>query len=231
MTHVGNFTDSGGQPMMLNNTRGFIYEYNINESAQTTRWKAYVGNITGELKLGDGTSNIMAWDLTHVTGELFATRYHGVGTTGSLGQGPTGIVTWSTLQCAPASLVSRESASLNHNDAYHVDSLNKTITAEQNALFRNFIVAGRQINAQNNCLGTFLYSDGEAQTTMWQQVALEDTGDSQDDDIMFAVMLENQQVGFNGQTYDYQILLPDNGDPTGQQYAYYFYIELSGETI
>ena len=69
------------------------------------------------------------------------------------------------------------------------------------------------------------------QSTDWQEVVLEDSGDSKVDDVMYSVMLENGAVGFNGESMDYQILLPENGAEGDQSNeAYYFYIELLGDS-
>ncbi len=226
-TYLQNFTDGGGSPTTLNHTRGYIHEMNFNESQQTPRWKAYVGNITGELSIGDGTYSLYDWPLTTVVGELFATRY--TGTVGSLRQGASvGTPIWANVACATQAAVINETSKLNHNATLDVDAMSRTF--KQLGTFTNFRVGDKSVDT-NNCYGAFLNQGGADQSTDWQQVVLEDSGDSANHDVMYAVQLENATAGFNNGLYDYQILLPENGAEGDQDNtAYYFYIELLGDS-
>jgi hypothetical protein len=219
----------GGVPTAVTNDRGFIYEVVIDESFQTSRWKAYVGNITGELKLGDGSNSLVTWTLGHVTGELYATRFNG--TSGDTAQGATvGTIMWENVACASEAILINETAALHHNSSTDVDALNLTFT--NITTLTNFEVAGNTIDLSGGCYGKLLNTNGGTTTAgLWEQVVLQDTGDSQNDDLFYAVMLEHNAAGFNGQTYDFQILLPDEGtETTSTSATYYFYIELLGNT-
>jgi len=60
-------------------------------------------------------------------------------------------------------------------------------------------------------------------------------------DLVYAAIIEDDATGFNGVTYDYQILLPQDGnvlqgagtgttdDSIKSNTEYYFYVELIGE--
>src|SRR5690606_17372311 len=66
-----NRTDDGGS----------ITTLVVDALQQTTRWKAYIGNITGTLTLDDSTGNtIFQWalDETDVTGEIYSSTSNSV---------------------------------------------------------------------------------------------------------------------------------------------------------
>lgn len=234
-TYITNFTDGGGDPTLMSHERGYIHVVNIDKSQQTPRWKAYVGNVTGELALGDGNGfSIFNWDLEIVAGEIYATRYNGnITDNGQLAQGeePHRLPRWSTMICANSTEINTETTRLNHDYNLNVDALNRTFL--QMGTFSNFYVGERLVNT-TNCYGTYLNYNGQNNNTDsdWQQVALTDTGDSNPNpDIMYASLLRNQGLGFNSEVYDYQILLPDDGaEGPVSNTPYYFYIELLGAT-
>ncbi|MEK6946851.1 MAG: hypothetical protein AABX32_04555, partial [Nanoarchaeota archaeon] len=52
---------------------GYIFTAILDSTQQNTRWKGYVGNVTGTLTLDDASANtLFAWTLTSVTGEVYA---------------------------------------------------------------------------------------------------------------------------------------------------------------
>lgn len=233
-TYITNYTDGGGEPTVMTHERGYIHVVNINKSQQTPRWKAYVGNVTGQLALGDGNGfSIFNWTLDIVTGEIYATRYHGnLSDHGNLAQGeePHRLPRWHTMRCANSTEVNLETERLNHNYNLYVDALNRTFTL---GTFTNFYVGERLVDT-SSCYGTYLNYDGQNNNagSNWQQVVLTDDGDSNPHpDLMYASLLRHEGLGFNNQVYDYQILLPDDGSegPVSNT-PYYFYIELLGAT-
>ncbi|MFP4567441.1 MAG: hypothetical protein ACLFN8_00705 [Candidatus Woesearchaeota archaeon] len=246
-TYEGNFSDSANQPTVMTHERGFIHVVNIDKSQQTPRWKAYVGNITGELALGDGTYSIFNWNLTTITGEIYATRYNGTFASSPpnlseewpQGDSSNTLPIWSTMECATQDEINNETTLLNHNYDLDVDALNRTFTT--GFTFQNFAVASRTIDT-STCRGTFLNynatnDNSEQGVAGWQQVVLTDRGDGISSgadyapDLMYAALLKDSGLGFNGEVYDYQILLPENGDLSEQNpdpIPYYFYMELLG---
>lgn len=235
-TYEGNFSDNSSQPTVMDHERGYIHVVNIDKTQQTPRWKAYVGSITGELALGDGEYSIFNWDLDVVTGEIYATRFNGSAPSSDWPQGTSshGLPRWNKMECATSEQLANETTNLNHNYALDVDALNRTFNNSYN--FLDFSVVSRNINT-TDCYGTFLNYNGTNDNSVtgeegWQQVVLTDGSDGVTGDLMYSSLLKNQGLGFNTQTYDYQILLPENGDMSSQDIAsepYYFYIELLGD--
>src|SRR3989339_1648154 len=70
---------TGNDTTYPNKAGGFIFKINLNSEQQNSRWKAYVGNVTGTLTLDDANSyTIYDWAITtSLTGEVYATRASG----------------------------------------------------------------------------------------------------------------------------------------------------------
>lgn len=232
-SYEGNFSDGDNQPTVMDHDRGYIHVVNIDKSQQTPRWKAYVGNITGELALGDGEHSIFNWNLSTVTGEIYATRYNG---TEDPRQGTSsyGLPLWNNMACATSTHLANETTKLNHDYSLDVDALNRTFVESTD--FLNFSVVSKTIDT-TNCYGTFLNYNGTNDNSVtgedgWQQVVITDSADAEPGDLMYASLLKDKGLGFNGELYDYQILLPEDGDMSSQDVEsspYYFYIELLGD--
>ena len=238
---------------VLNNTRGYIYTLTINESQQSIKWVGYVGNINGEYSLQDASSNALYdWDIVTITGELYATKEGPLGTSPNYDDTNMfagGIPVWSNLTCAvnlsgTNNMIERESLLFNHTltteDSY-VNTFKTTgftnpgfYTGEKEILDSGDMWNG----SSGNCYGIHLnqnnadVSDGGD----WAQVVLTD-GTFQPQsvgedttyhyDIIYAAILENNTVGFDGNNYDFQILLPQSGLQGSQpNVAFYFYVEL-----
>ena len=59
---------------------------NMSSDQQDSKWKAYIGNVSGSLRLSDSNSqSIYEWTFTTITGEVFATRNQ--------------TITWSGVKC------------------------------------------------------------------------------------------------------------------------------------
>jgi hypothetical protein len=241
----------------LDKTRGFIYEYDLVVVQSTHRWIGYVGNITGNVTLRDDVGNqLYAWNMNITTGEIYATRFTGGSTTlAGGGQQDTdhlnewffNYVDWNNMSCANRTHIETENTALGHNTTFDNDALEVTFVNstdfKTNAM--NFEVADRYIGISDDvdggCSGLFLYNDSGVQSNYWQMVVLEDGYDDyMNGDIVYAAIIEDDKVGFNGKEYDFQIMLPQYGNVlTGSGQArdnniqssltYYFYVELVGE--
>jgi len=253
-----NYTEATVAPAVLNMTRGHIWVLNIKENQNTHRWIGYVGNITGNISLQDDSgNNLYEWDLAVTSGEIYATRFHGGSSpdpirngnqrdSGQVG-GAYDYVDWTNMQCASPTMINNESGMLGHNDQVDNDALNNTFLNNSNFHTNgmDFTVADRYIDVSaQNCSGTFLNTNPDSDTTeYWQMTVLEDGyADYADGDIVYAAIVENNAVGFNGKTYDFQMILPQYGavldggendagdsDNIKPNLAYYFYVELIGE--
>lgn len=179
----------------------------LNASSQTPRWKAYVGNVTGRLVLADATnSSIFDWRLTSVTGEVYSTR----NTT----------IDWSTMACGDMNAIVNEQTDLGMTGSTP-DNINRTFNTTTH---RPFYV-GLQLIQNSTCPAISTYVNSTRQTVsesaLFQEILLMD-GSSR---VVYTTLINQSSVGFNGQRYDFQMIVPENefqSNPT----TYYLYVEL-----
>jgi hypothetical protein len=201
---TANETKATTAGQMINISGGIISKINITASVQNPHWKAFVGWIDGKFTLDDSSgSTIYDWTLTTVGGEVYATR-------------ASGIANWGTISCADATEITAEDTALDHAGE---DNITSTFTPASNA--QTFVVAGTTIPA-GTCSATNTYVGG-AKTAVFEEVILHDTSD-----IIFATILEEDEEGFDGTDYDFQMLVPENANSSWtSSTAYYLYVELS----
>ncbi len=237
MTYVTNSTIGGQSGMSQAHQRGYIHYVNIDESAPTQKWKAYVGNISGEYALQDASGNaIYDWSITSITGELYATKEAPSGGSGIF-QG--GIPDWTSVSCANSTMISEEEDSFNHTTADE-DSYTNTFKNGNNFNLTTFYAGEQQVTdssvvggAATGCYGAYMNVNNADQYTNFQEVVLTDGelvdegGGDYNFNIVYAALLENNENGFDNVPYDFQILLPEDGaDGATTVTTYYFYIEL-----
>jgi len=256
--NVSNQTEITVAPAVLNLTRGHIWVLTIRENQQTHRWIGYVGNISGNISLQDDNGdNLYEWDLAITSGEIYATRFAGGSNPDPVSNGnqrdssqvgaPYDYVDWTNMKCASPAMIHNESGRLGHSYNIDNDALNRTFlndtTFHTNAM--DFTVGDKYIDASaQNCSGTFMNTKPDTDgTDQWQMTVLEDgLADFADGDLVYASIIEDDKTGYNGGTYDFQMILPqygavlnggedDSGDSDNvmQNIAYYFYVELIGE--
>lgn len=187
-----------------NTTGGTITVVNINTTSQNPHWKAYVGNISGRLALQDGASNaIYDWNISSMEGEIYATR-------------KSTVVDWNSIVCADETHISAEEDSLNFSSG-NEDSIINTFNKKSHAAF----YAGLTSLPADSCNSTNLYVNGDASSD-FEELLLYDGSY-----IVYTSLLENRITGFDGNEYDFQMILPDSGLEGSQApETYYFYVEL-----
>ncbi len=191
----------------FNISGGYIAALNLSATVQNTHWKAFVGWITAAFTLDDSAgSTIYDWSFAVTSGRVYATR-------------DSSTIEWDLIDCANvATTLATEDVALFHNISLRQDTINTTFQTGTHDLF---YVAGTPFSA-NECptLNTFV-SDG-TQDDDFEEMALYD-GTS----IIYATILEPGLVGYDGNTYDFQMLVPENGSQgfSGST-AYYLYVEL-----
>jgi hypothetical protein len=173
---------------------------------QNLRWKGYVGNVTGTLSLDDAANfTIYDWDLTSFTGEVYASRYSNL--------------SWSSVSCAPGGLIQNESSFYGMTQS--ADDINSTFNW---SVHKAFNVGTTTINA-NTCNSTVTNINDTRQTptasSPFQEILLRDTSGY----MVFLSDISDNVQGFDNQTYDFQLILPES--ISGSNTAYYFYVELS----
>lgn len=178
----------------------------LNVTSQTSKWKAYVGNVTGKLTLDNSQGNtIYDWALTVVQGEVYVSRNNSVNFT--------------SLSCATPANILAEEAFLNINSSVD-DSINKTFRQK---IHKSFVVGGTGTIQNSTCYAIATYVNDTAQpaseNATFQEILLSDGKN-----LVFVTLLENHKLGFDIGIYDFQIIVPD--DPSLASTPYYFYAEL-----
>jgi len=178
----------------------------LNVTSQTAKWKAYVGNVTGMMTL-DNSNNftIYNWALTTVQGEVYVSR--------------SSAVNFTEMVCADAGNISAEESALNINSSSD-DSITNTFNQ---SIHKSFVIGGTGQIDNSTCYAIATYVNDVAQSSSesadFQEILMSDGSNR-----VFVTLLEDDQPGFDGGNYDFQIIVPD--DPTETSITYYFYAEL-----
>ena len=193
----------------VNISGGYISTMNVTASVQNPRWKAFVGWVVGRFTLDNfGGDTIYDWELASTSGNIFATRNE---TT----------VMWADITCANSTILENENIALNHTNSGD----NITITFSDTT-HDGFFVGGVEIT-QDTCPSLHTYVNSESQSTNFQQVALFDSPDLVGN-VVYSTKIEEGEVGFDGNEYDFQMIVPEVG-LAGWSGAtpYYLYVELN----
>lgn len=198
--------NSSSTSTMVNTSGGYIFTVQLNSSTQNTRWKGYVGNVTGQLVLSDsGGNKLYNWNDNSTTGEVYATRH-------------SSTISWASLECANTTYIAQEDLALNQTNG--ADNLTATFSSYNHS---EFYIGTNQIQ-QDNCSSIYTYVNNASQQTSFDEVILRDTSGGE---IVFATILEDGTTGYDGRQYDFQLILPENGTSGWSgTIPYYFYIEL-----
>ena len=210
-------TSFGGDPTAVNAQAGNITQLLINTSVITKRWQGYYGNITGTITLDDANGHTMYdWSANDfsVAGKVFAanntvsnwTAVRCVNLTGNGTIGPTGV------QPGVNSTILENTFGIARTDA---DGFDETFATT------NDITVGT--NTLANCPSTHLYIANASQTTKFNETILTLYNESL---IIFAAQLEPSITGFDNRTWDFEMIVANNGD-SGILTPYQFYVELT----
>lgn len=217
IVHVSNSTKSPNSAEFLNTSGGTISIVNLNGTTQNSKWKAFAGNITGLFTLEDASgAAIYQWETAEVNGEVYATR-------------SSGTINWSGIACASVNATEIENKLVNHTG-----NIDDNITATFDDTTHQSFLVGTVPIGSNDCLTLNTYVNGTSQDSDFEQMILYDRGSGYVDEshvfgnILYVSVIEDDVWGFNNQTYDFQMIVPDNGnDSTATPIPYYFYVELT----
>ncbi len=204
ITSVSNSTYSNPYSGFFNISGGHISKFNLIANFQNNRWKAFVGQVTGKFTLSDaGGSTIFDWTIATTTGRVYSTR-------------SSGTVNWANIGCSNVTRLEQENVNLFFITPS--DNLTKTFNGTTHSAF---MAAGRFITA-NSCPTLNTYVNNASQDTDFEEMAMFDGTN-----IVYATILENDAVGYDGGTYDFQMIVPDNASSSwNAAIAYYMYVEL-----
>jgi len=113
-----------------------------------------------------------------------------------------------------------ENTALNHTSTQ--DNITATFGNPGDTNHSLFWVGGTSI-AANSCPTLHTYVNNESQNDSFFEMALED-GNS---NIVYATIIEEDETGYDGEDYDFQMIVPEVATPSfDSSTAYYLYVEL-----
>jgi hypothetical protein len=202
-----NTTRAAPSAKMVNISGGYIANMNLSATVQNTRWKAFVGHVIGRFTLQDENgAQIFDWSLTSNTGRVYATRN-------------SSSPTWTNVECANLTTLNAENTLLEHSNVN--DNLTATFNISAGASHNPFYVGGVYINS-NTCPTLNTYKNNATQDSDFEEMALYDNTN-----VFFSTILEDDETGYNSLDYDFQMIIPENGNSSRSVItAYYLYVEV-----
>lgn len=183
---------------------GNVTQINITALAITQSWQGYYGNVSGTMTLDDGDNNTFYnWTIASAAGEVYATR--------------TSAVDFSTINCSNSTHIAAEETSLGQS-ATDTDAVSNTFDA---TLHPSFDVGSVAFTA-NACPSTNAFGPSGAQTNDYFQVLMQDGSAN----TVYSTLLNGTQSGFNGQSWDFQLLVGEDGHGNTATTTYFFFVEL-----
>jgi hypothetical protein len=175
---------------------GNITQLNVSGDTQTLVWQGYHGEVSGDIVLEDASGDrLYHWPVSVTTGEVYASL--------------SNAVTWGNIA---AQNVCTTDESITGTGS---DKVSNTFTASSNSAFQ---VGGTTIIANTAC-ATNTYINSSSQSSDFEEIMLTDGSNT-----VYAAILENNLAGFDTNTHDFQMIVPEDND--GTTTTYYFYIEL-----
>jgi hypothetical protein len=206
LTLTGNETKGSVSAKMINISGGRIATFNLSATVKNTRWKGFVGNVTGSLTLDDAVgSTLFDWSLSSITGKVYATR---------------------SINCSNTTNLELENYRMNHTNAD--DNITKTFNATLNSTNATVsgghsgFYAGNVYIYNNTCPVLHTYVGNASQGQNFTELALFDGYN-----FVYSTILESNARGFDDQPYDFQMIVPEIGlQGFSSATAYYIYVEL-----
>lgn len=186
---------------------GNVTQVNIDALTITKSWQGYYGQVHGEIALETSAgSKFYNWTLTSVSGRVYATR----ATT----------ITWTNVNCTNSTNMTTETTFLGLT-ASDGDSVINTFNSSTHPAFN----VSTSVIVANTCQATSVFVNNASQTSNWRQVLLTDRTSN---NIIYTTIMNASTVGFDGGTYDFQLLVGEN-EHTGSIGVtnYYFWVELN----
>ena len=212
LTYVTNETSasSGVGQARDGDKGGYITTINLYASQQNFAWKAYVGNVTGKLVLeNSGQFSIFEWDMgLDALGNVYISR--------------NGTVSWSGINCSNQTEKENEDSFLGL-DSTSSNSINTTFN---DTIHKSFTISGVDYS-NSSCYAISTYINDTVQPknegAKFQEVLLADSQSN----IVYMVMMEQNQVGYDNTSYDFQAIVAED-EAASTPTRYFFYVELSG---
>ncbi len=213
LNSISNSTKGDVTGKIFNVSGGNISKSNLSAVLKDTRWKAFVGNVSGSFTLDDAASQtIYDWTLSSIMGIIYTTRN-------------SSTPSWANINCTDNTTIRRQQLENENINLEHSNADDNITATFDNFNHPSFTAAANTIQA-NVCPVARPYINSSAQSTSFNVTVLYDNTN-----LIFAAHLETDQYGYSGdttnRTYDFQMIVPENGNSSWtSSTAYYLYIQL-----
>jgi hypothetical protein len=180
---------------------GEVTELTIDALSITSYWQGYYGNISGNIVLANANNDALYnWSVATPTGQIYASR--------------NGTIEWTGVACMDQADIDAEDAELGSTGK--TDSVSNTFASQTHPAFN----VGATAIPLDTCRSTSVQGDGSG-SVFYQVLLKEATSET-----IYTALIDAEQVGFDGGTYDFQMLVGEDGGTAGTT-TYYFYVELN----
>ena len=209
---------------------GNVTELNLNGYSTTQFWQGYYGNVSGSIILSNGANNIFYnWSDASPKGEVFASTNNSINwynlqcfnftATGAINS--TGEVPGGTNQKGMNLSQLEGNFSIPSSAP---DSVNNTFDLLPPGNHTTFYASNLEFNG-SECQSTNIFSaSGTGVAGQFQEVLQYDPSTNS---VVFTSILNQNALGFDNQSLDFEMLVLDDGAGTNTvPTPYYFYVEL-----
>lgn len=228
-SEISSETATADSPQSVEAQAGNVTELNIFGYSTTQTWQGYFGNVTGVIQLADVSDNIMYnWSLSSPRGEVYASVNDSV--------------MWTNVQCFNFTADGTYSDDSSQAGATSFHGMNLTqiedlfgiIFTDVDGVDETFDLLGigtHDIFYTNNlefnegeCRSTRVFSNSGEEDNKFEEVLLYDPDTRS---VIFTSLLDEDILGFDGATHDFEMLVLENGHYSDvDTTTYYFYVEL-----
>ena len=231
VTEVRSETAPADTPGTHDAISGNVSELTIYGYSTTQAWQGYFGNVSGTIQLADANDNVMYnWSLANPEGEVYAST--------------NSSISWTNIQCfnfTATGTYEDESGNggttnLNGTNLSILESMFNIASTDVDGVDETFSLIGagthdlfytaNQQFSEGECRSTRVFdSTGQGVSNNFEEVLLYEPVSKS---IIFAALLEEASVlGFDGNDYDFEMLVLEDGHGTDTAVTtYYFFVEL-----
>lgn len=184
---------------------GNVTQVDLSAIGVTQSWQGYYGNITGTIVLQNGQNQTFYnWSASTVQGEVYATR--------------NASTNFASINCSTGGERTAEETALGQA-ASDSDSVSNTFSGTTHPPFS----VGSGGITENTCFSTNAFDNTGSQSTSWFQILLSDDNSN----MVYTTLINDSTTGFDGNSYDFQLLVGEDGHGNSAATTYYFYVELN----
>jgi hypothetical protein len=217
---------------------GNITSMDVSGFSVTQSWQGYFGNVTGVITLNDNADNVMYnWSVASPQGEIYASTSNSLewnyiqcfnlDADGTYDNASDILLAGETNQHGTNMTILEEQFGIAFDDK---DGVNETFNyngSQENGedLSHELFYTNNLLFTEGECVATNLFADTDsAEDSSFQEVLLYEPSTAS---VVFASILDEDELGFDNEPHDFQMLVLENGHGTDTDTStYYFWVEL-----